>query len=43
MFVDAPAWMRRGAAASAGIEWLEEPDGDGDQAHELALSERMYA
>ena len=22
MFVDAPAWMRRGAAASAGIEWL---------------------
>ena len=41
MFVDAPAWMRRGAAASAGIEWLEE--GAGPQAHELALLERMHA
>ena len=41
MFVDAPAWMRRGAAPSAGIEWLEE--GDGAQAHELALLQRMYA
>lgn len=40
MFVDAPAWMRRGAAASDGIEWLEEGAGDGAQAHEL---ERMYA
>jgi hypothetical protein len=43
MFVDAPAWMRRGAAASAGVEWLEEGDGDGAQAHELALLQRMYA
>ena len=41
MLVDAPAWMRRGATASAGIEWLEE--GDGTQAHELALLQRMYA
>ncbi len=37
IFVDAPAWMRRGAAASAGIEWLEDGGGDGAQAHELAL------
>jgi hypothetical protein len=43
MFVDAPAWMRRGAAASAGIEWLEGGAGDGSQAHELALLQRMYA
>ncbi len=43
MFVDAPAWMRRGAAASAGIEWLEETAGEGAQAHELALLQRMYA
>ena len=43
MFVDAPAWMRRGAAASAGIEWLEEGSGDGTQAHELALLQRTYA
>jgi hypothetical protein len=41
MFVDAPAWMRRGAPAIAGIEWLEEEDGD--EAHELALLERMKA
>ena len=41
MFVDAPAWMRRGVEATSGIEWLEE--GDGDQAHELALLQRMYA
>ncbi len=41
MFVDAPAWMRRGADAGAGIEWLEE--GAGDQAHELALLRRAYA
>ncbi len=40
IFVDAPAWMRRDAAVSAGIEWLEEGAGDGAQAHEL---ERMYA
>jgi hypothetical protein len=42
MFVDAPVWMRRGAA-SAGIEWLEEGAGDGAQTHELALLQRMYA
>jgi hypothetical protein len=41
MFVDAPIWMRRGATATAGIEWLE--GGDGAQAHELALLQRMYA
>jgi len=43
MLVDAPAWMRRGVAASAGIEWLEEGGGDGAQTHELALLQRMYA
>jgi len=43
MFVDAPAWMRRGVAASAGIEWLEGADDDGAQAHELALLQRAYA
>jgi hypothetical protein len=43
MYVDAPAWMRRGAAASAELEWLEEGAGDGTQAHELALLQRMYA
>ena len=41
MFVDAPIWMRRGATATAGIEWLE--GGEGAQAHELALLQRMYA
>jgi hypothetical protein len=41
MFVDAPDWMRRGASASADLEWLEE--GDGAQAHELTLLQRMYA
>lgn len=43
MYVDAPGWMRRGAAPSAGIEWLEGEGGDGAQAHELSLLERMYA
>jgi len=43
MFVDAPAWMRRGAAASAGVEWLEEGEADRAQAHELALLQRMHA
>lgn len=42
MFVDAPSWMRRGAATSAGIEWLEE-DGGGAHTHELALLQRMYS
>ena len=43
MFVDAPAWMRRGAAVNPGIEWLEEGTGDGAQAHELAVLKRMHA
>jgi hypothetical protein len=43
MFVDAPAWMRRGAAASAGLEWLEEDAGAGAQTHEIALLQRIYA
>ena len=43
MFVDAPARMRRGTAASAGIEWLEESGGEGEQAHELALLQRVPA
>jgi hypothetical protein len=43
LFVDAPAWMRHGAAASAGIEWLEEGAGDGAHAHELALLQRRFA
>ena len=43
MLVDAPAWMRRGAAAGAGIEWLEEGAGRGAPAHGLALLQRMYA
>jgi hypothetical protein len=43
MFVDAPARMRRGAAAKAGVEWLEEGAGDGGQAHELALLQRVLA
>ena len=43
MFVDAPAWMRRGAAARDGIEWLGESAEDGARTHELAVLERMYA
>ena len=43
MFVDGQAWMRGGAAASAGVEWLEDGAGDGAQTHELALLQRMYA
>jgi hypothetical protein len=41
MFVDAPAWMRGSPDASDGIEWLTE--GDGAQAHELALLQRTFA
>jgi hypothetical protein len=40
MFVDAPASMRRAAAPTDGIEWLE--DGNGEQAHELAVLQRRY-
>ena len=36
MFVVAPAWMRRGVAASTGIEWLEHGGDDGAQVCELA-------
>jgi len=43
MFLDAPAWMRRGAPAQPGVEWLEKGDGDGVQAHELALLHRVNA
>ncbi len=43
MFVDAPAWMRRTATASPGIEWLEEDSADGAEAHELALLGRGNA
>ena len=43
MFVDGPASMRRGAAASAGLEWLEEGAKDRAQAHEIALLQRMSA
>ncbi|HEX9052947.1 MAG TPA: hypothetical protein VF841_20630 [Anaeromyxobacter sp.] len=41
MLVDAPAWMRRGAAARTGIEWLDE--GDGEASHVCALLRRMAA
>ena len=41
VFVDAPGWMRRGAVAGGGIEWLEE--GDGAQKRELTLLEGMSA
>jgi hypothetical protein len=43
MFVDAPASMRPGAAASPGIEWLEGRAAEGTQAHELALLQRVSA
>jgi hypothetical protein len=43
MFVHAPDWMRRGVAAGAGIEWLEEGARDGASAHELALLQGIYA
>ncbi len=43
MFVDAPAWIRRIAAARAGIEWLEDGARDGAVAHELALLQGVNA
>ena len=44
IFVSAPAHLRRDAAApAAGIEWLEEDDGESARPHELALLERMHA
>lgn len=43
MYVDAPAWMRRGVVPSTGVEWLDEGASDGAQAHELALLQRMCA
>lgn len=42
MFVDAPACVRRGAAACPGIAWLEDSAWDA-QAHELAVLQRLYA
>jgi hypothetical protein len=43
MFVDAPPWMRAGAAPSTGIEWLDGGAGNGTQAHELSLLQRVHA
>jgi hypothetical protein len=43
LFVDAPAWMRRGAPANPGIEWLKEDVTDDAQTRELALLQRVYA
>ena len=44
MFVDAPVWMRRGATLTGtGLEWLEDDGNAGNQAHELALLQRVYA
>ena len=40
MFVDAPAWMRRGTVS--GIEWLAE-DGEAARTHQLALLQRVTA
>ena len=36
VFVDAPGWMRGGAPAGAGIEWLDEEDGGDAQTQALA-------
>lgn len=41
MFVRAPAWMRREGSAAAGIEWLEGRAGEGAEAHELGLLDRV--
>ena len=41
VYVDAPPWMRRTAAAGAGIDWLEE--GEGARKRELALLEGISA
>jgi hypothetical protein len=43
MYVDAPAWMRRGAAPGAGVEWLEQDAGEEPRSHELALLRRASA
>jgi hypothetical protein len=43
MFVDAPIWMRGGASSNAEIEWLEGTPGEGGQAHEMALLQRLSA
>jgi hypothetical protein len=42
MFVDAPAWMRGGVAASAGVEWVEERQDEGGLARERALLKRSH-
>jgi hypothetical protein len=41
MFVDAPAWMRRGANVSPAIEWLEEDEGAPNR--ELSVLQRRDA
>ncbi|HUO94936.1 MAG TPA: hypothetical protein VMT92_01780 [Steroidobacteraceae bacterium] len=44
MFIDAPIWMRHNAVPSGTeLEWLDAVSGDGTQAHELALLQRVYA
>jgi hypothetical protein len=43
IYVDAPAWLRRGAEPGPGIEWLEEREGDGTEPHDLALLQRGYS
>ena len=44
MFVDAPIWMRRGATLTGtDLEWLEDDGNSGNQTHELALLQRVYA
>ena len=44
MFVDAPIWMRNIATTrGTEFEWLEDTGEPGDQNHELALLQRVYA
>jgi hypothetical protein len=42
IFVDAPAWMRKGASI-AGVEWLEDDAADASQGYELAFLHRTSA
>jgi len=44
MFVDAPVWMRSASTVRGSeLEWLTDDGAPGDQAHELALLQRVYA
>ena len=44
MFIDAPIWMRSGATLTGtDLEWLEGGRAEDNQAHELALLQRVYA